>query len=748
MNTEFKTKNYKDATVYVLESASGGGTSAGSVATVSKPLGKDQLVMQSRMGPKEAPKPRNFVAKNAKMGGAGQHKDKKKAEKQGDVKHRKPFAESQVDEIIDPSTMTAKALRYVGRKFSQAFPWLAVGGVGAGLAASGLLAPLVASAGSVATAISALGAETALAAGVAGTYAAPSIIQTIKDLFSADENSIQAGIKQWVEKQVGDDNDVQEFILIHAKAAYLNQTQFRWRAKGWPVKMTKDQAEAHLEKNDKFWLEQEKQKAADAEKVKQDASTQAPGETHQMKATEFAEAGYGRNRGYTQGFASPTAPSLGGNKYDSDGNQLGGGHDEYHVPDPVDNTIWFIRVNGKILHSKDGSPYEFRSKDAATKAARTMMAKPFNAGKKFELTTRYFNDQHMKENAHSSEHFMDIVDATNGDVRGIMQELRSSGLHSEIIAFCQWARGQGIADIKDAIKLAKQVGLENDDEEEMAYEGYILAKQLLMPGVSEVAQAKTDDAYLAYLAKKKAEKNNNWHPSKHVTDPQKKKELAPHDKDVKRGSYADRAAYLTKGGVSEDHNDMGKGYSRGSLATAYNSSALAGAGHDDRTMENPDWYNDEANSMTTAQLKSLVKHASKLRAAVKAMGTDTLEPWQQAKVTKAADYLDAVFNAVDDEHDMGEGSHPDEKEDKELIRKMVKQQALKQEDSYMAELFDKLAEKIPANAPVDRWIKDFDKASKTPNAKGHHQFKNKSPDKVRQMAIAASYGAKNPKKKK
>ena len=35
-----------------------------------------------------AEKPRNFVAKNAKMGGAGQHKDKKKAEKQGDFKHK------------------------------------------------------------------------------------------------------------------------------------------------------------------------------------------------------------------------------------------------------------------------------------------------------------------------------------------------------------------------------------------------------------------------------------------------------------------------------------------------------------------------------------------------------------------------------------------------------------------------------------------------------------------------------------
>jgi hypothetical protein len=48
-----------------------------------------------------AEKPRNFVAKNAKMGGAGQHKDKKKAEKQGDLKHKnKQFEEDVADEGI------------------------------------------------------------------------------------------------------------------------------------------------------------------------------------------------------------------------------------------------------------------------------------------------------------------------------------------------------------------------------------------------------------------------------------------------------------------------------------------------------------------------------------------------------------------------------------------------------------------------------------------------------------------------
>ena len=183
---------------------------------------------------------------------------------------RKAGQQEQLDEIIDPSTAAAKALRYVGRKFATAFPWLAVGGVGAGLAATGLMAPIVASMGGISTALSALSAEMAFSAGMAGTYAAPSIIQTIKDLFAADENSIQSGIKRWVEKYVGDDNDVQEFMLVHSRAAYEGKPGFRWRAKEWPVKMSREQAEAYLEKNDKSWLDYEKQKAIDAEKAKAD----------------------------------------------------------------------------------------------------------------------------------------------------------------------------------------------------------------------------------------------------------------------------------------------------------------------------------------------------------------------------------------------------------------------------------------------------------------------------------------------
>ena len=107
-------------------------------------------------------------------------------------------------------------------------------------------------------------------------------------------------------------------------------------------------------------------------------------------------------------------------------------------------------------------------------------------------------------------------------------------------------------------------------------------------------------------------------------------------------------------GMGEDHSTATGGWGQGSMNSAYKSSALAGAGHDDRMME----------------------------------------------------------------------------------------------DEYIAKLSSRLEEKLAKNAPVKAYIDDFAKAAKTPNAKGHHQFKNKSPEKVRQMAMAASYAAKNPSKKK
>lgn len=60
-----------------------------------------EIISESNQS-KEALKPRNFVAKNAINTGAGQHKDKKRAEKQGNVKHKKqavPMDEQSVPEV-------------------------------------------------------------------------------------------------------------------------------------------------------------------------------------------------------------------------------------------------------------------------------------------------------------------------------------------------------------------------------------------------------------------------------------------------------------------------------------------------------------------------------------------------------------------------------------------------------------------------------------------------------------------------
>ena len=87
MNNEFTKKQGPNETRYILEFASGGGTSSASIA--SSPTNQDSILVQSRSGPKEVSKPRNFVAKHAQTSGAGAHKDRKKAAKQGDMKHKK-----------------------------------------------------------------------------------------------------------------------------------------------------------------------------------------------------------------------------------------------------------------------------------------------------------------------------------------------------------------------------------------------------------------------------------------------------------------------------------------------------------------------------------------------------------------------------------------------------------------------------------------------------------------------------------
>ena len=114
MNNEFKKLKSNTETRYVLETATGGATSTGAVATTSSALGKvhkreDNILAQEAGKEKDAPKPRNFVAKNAKMGGAGKMKDKSKTIPRKE-KHKKPVAESFNGEYDDEAGMAKSNL--------------------------------------------------------------------------------------------------------------------------------------------------------------------------------------------------------------------------------------------------------------------------------------------------------------------------------------------------------------------------------------------------------------------------------------------------------------------------------------------------------------------------------------------------------------------------------------------------------------------------------------------------------------
>jgi hypothetical protein len=104
MNKEFKKIDNGDTTRYILESATGGGTSAGSVASVSKSMGgvrrRDNLLVQDA---NQKLTPRSPVAHAAQKvaKGSGKHTDRKQQSKQvrGEKHKNKDFAENQDHEI-------------------------------------------------------------------------------------------------------------------------------------------------------------------------------------------------------------------------------------------------------------------------------------------------------------------------------------------------------------------------------------------------------------------------------------------------------------------------------------------------------------------------------------------------------------------------------------------------------------------------------------------------------------------------
>ena len=135
---------------------------------------------------------------------------------------------------------------------------------------------------------------------------------------------------------------------------------------------------------------------------------------------------------------------------------------------------------------------------------------------------------------------------------------------------------------------------------------------------------------------------------------------------------------------------------------------------------------DHEVQMARADLYKLAKYAIKLHDMLKGVSeAEGLEGWQQAKITKAADYISSVYHNLDYDMNVAEKNQP----------------ALDMaEDIYKSSLSSKLDEKITAKTDMGDVVKDFYKSDAP-------QFKGKSKEKRREMAIAAKLGAERKAKK-
>ena len=199
---------------------------------------------------------------------------------------------------------------------------------------------------------------------------------------------------------------------------------------------------------------------------------------------------------------------------------------------------------------------------------------------------------------------------------------------------------------------------------------------------------------------------------------------------------------------------------------------------------------DHEIQMASSELLSISKNAKNLLNLVRQYSEqDGLEAWQQSKITKAADYLNSVLQAVSGEqyategytimpgfdkeryqprpglegpfhtrsgkvvyYDPREGKYYDPDSDFYIShddwQAMNEQDVAEVSDAYMDRLSATLAEKLDPNAPVDAWVDDFQKA----NPEKYHQFRQnnkpgtkKPAEYIEKMARAASYAAKTPK---
>ena len=693
MNNEFKPKKFKDTTVYTLESATSGGTSTGGIASVSGGIGGVQrrkpgqnlIAQEGDKAKVPASKPRNFVAKNATTGGAGAHKDKKKAAKQGDVKHKA----RELDMAEEASPMIKPPTNRFDNKH-EAFAYAREHG--GKVFRSTYIDPNTGNKNITFVVKKNQGVAEGLDDSASATPA-----KNERGRFTAWDDDEPMRLKC----EDGEFRTIQEINMLRQKIGM----------KPFSIKGEQGMAEGA-----KFGAYYSEKVAQEIFNKRQDITSEDEvlNQAYHIVSNELGQKTARYKFNYDEDFSS----------------------------DVVSNYFWLKKQSQGVEEELVGQP---QSGHPGQAGQGSYSAAEHTAKTQHRLGSHTYTVTSEQDNDGDFYYFI----YENGE-----KVFYGTEMDSDELSVHEDKLGPKISSalIDEHKKATAHLYNDEDDYDDVDEGGY--AHGFADPNAPRLGQRQRDydrgedepQGMFAVVI--------NGRPWKEFTSNkafQVAKTIASKNPDKK---VQVRWPNGTLNGINEDHSTATQGYGQGGYDT------YANGRHGRGVAENPEWYNDEANGMTTAQLKSLVKHAAKLRRAVKAMQAqgDTLEPWQQSKVTKAADYLDAVFNAVDDNHDMGEsapkgweGTVKAMKKHKEIdnpyaLTNWMKNKGYKshkKEDAYMEQLAKQVAEKLNPSAPVDVWVQDFQKAD--PNK--YHQFKNKTPEKKARMAAAAHYAANEPSKK-
>lgn len=152
---------------------------------------------------------------------------------------------------------------------------------------------------------------------------------------------------------------------------------------------------------------------------------------------------------------------------------------------------------------------------------------------------------------------------------------------------------------------------------------------------------------------------------------------------------------------------------------------------------------DHEVQMARADLYKIAKYAIKLHEMLKNISeAEGLEGWQQAKITKASDYISSVYHNLDysmkfdGAGELGEGKYKSDAQ-----RKAVHAAKAKKESVYKKKMHENLSEKLTKSMSAGDIIADF-QSSDDP------KFKGKSKEERKQMALGAYYDMHPEKSKK